>query len=493
MTNNSYDVVFEGTVIEGFDSDLVKEKFGTTFNKGPDVVEKLFSGGRLVIKKGVNKETAAKYAEKLQEIGVKYSIVPALEESKPPTPSDSKPTDQKNEPKKESPATITKSTLPPTQNFKPFIPSSPNLSDPKPNSKTVTGQIKKPAQTYPENNFYRNKDTKISHNPKTEDKKEDFHDFLLGLIVLAVLLVVFAFGAIGVYRWLFKSDSSPEVERYLSEVDNDFENSTSHSIYVAIRELLTADREVQFNMSVKKSPWEFVRVIEKPGDSPLSNSVDTEITFKNGNYTAEVIFLLAPDTTKRMLIAKQSLTPDRKTPEANSYEILFYFNQESGKAQIEKIQVKLVSEIPDRYDPFLGHIYEFSTEKYRFEKQDDYSPGKCLLILAEGEFSSGGSIYERITKLLPDDMIATNLDNLSTIFRVKERNLVRQKYSDGSPASESLIDIEVIDTRTIPFKIVKEETFSGGYKPPQKKYRRGGYASPLPVEAAKEYIINLYK
>ncbi|MBN2302368.1 MAG: hypothetical protein JXN60_07635, partial [Lentisphaerae bacterium] len=195
-----------------------------------------------------------------------------------------------------------------------------------------------------------------------------------------------------------------------------------------------------------------------------------------------------PEGNRRILIAKKK---------DYFYEIILQLKSVSSAYEIQEVQIHRVAEntTDRRWEPFLGNIRGFSCARYNIEEKSSYRAGKCLVIKAPslpgGFFWPVGLIYQPVQDKLPPEIIATDMKNLETIFRVTTTDVVRGHYKDGKSASESTLFVEVIDTRNKPFKIVDTRNFSGGYTPPKLSSR--GYASPLPLQQAVDYMRSFYK
>ncbi|MFF7708311.1 hypothetical protein [Pseudomonas sp. NPDC007930] len=74
-----YEIVFEGQAQAGAPLEAVKLNLGKVFQAGPEQVEKLFSGRRLVLKTGLDEAAARKYQQVLERAGAVVQVNP-LEE-----------------------------------------------------------------------------------------------------------------------------------------------------------------------------------------------------------------------------------------------------------------------------------------------------------------------------------------------------------------------------------------------------------------------------
>ena len=74
MSDQLYEVAFSGQISEGADIEDVKAKVGKMFNADDAKLALLFSGKRVVIKKNIDKATAAKYQSVLNRAGAQCEI-----------------------------------------------------------------------------------------------------------------------------------------------------------------------------------------------------------------------------------------------------------------------------------------------------------------------------------------------------------------------------------------------------------------------------------
>lgn len=74
MSENRYDVVFYGEILDGFDVDSVKESFTRLFSITEDMVEQIFATQRVTIKPGLDEDTANKYQQAMERVGALASI-----------------------------------------------------------------------------------------------------------------------------------------------------------------------------------------------------------------------------------------------------------------------------------------------------------------------------------------------------------------------------------------------------------------------------------
>ena len=75
MSQNTFEVVFKGKLVEGAEADQVKARVAALFKVDVSKVERLFSGATVSIKKGVDEQTAKKYQLALQKAGAITTVV----------------------------------------------------------------------------------------------------------------------------------------------------------------------------------------------------------------------------------------------------------------------------------------------------------------------------------------------------------------------------------------------------------------------------------
>ena len=75
--SESYQVVFTGELQTGMDAEQVIDRFSEKFKLERPKAEKVVSGGRpVVLKKGLDQQTAEKYQKVLQAIGMMVALAP---------------------------------------------------------------------------------------------------------------------------------------------------------------------------------------------------------------------------------------------------------------------------------------------------------------------------------------------------------------------------------------------------------------------------------
>ena len=90
MSEKQYNVVFSGQIIPGWDLDEVKSNLTKLLKANEEKIFKLFSGGRFVIKKNVDHQTAIKINNVLKDAGADCIIIPKHNNgpaTPPPMPS----------------------------------------------------------------------------------------------------------------------------------------------------------------------------------------------------------------------------------------------------------------------------------------------------------------------------------------------------------------------------------------------------------------------
>ena len=74
MADQLFEIAFSGKIMEGANPDEVKVRVGKIFNADAAMIAQLFSGKRVVIKKNVDKATAAKYKTALNRAGAQCEV-----------------------------------------------------------------------------------------------------------------------------------------------------------------------------------------------------------------------------------------------------------------------------------------------------------------------------------------------------------------------------------------------------------------------------------
>ena len=101
MGSKDYQIVFRGRVAPGHDEATARANMAKLFKVDAERVDQLFSGGRQVLKRGLDRESADRYRGVLRKAGVIVSIVsvateesaqkfeaPVAKEPPPPPPGD---------------------------------------------------------------------------------------------------------------------------------------------------------------------------------------------------------------------------------------------------------------------------------------------------------------------------------------------------------------------------------------------------------------------
>ncbi|MDH5517777.1 MAG: hypothetical protein OEY36_08150 [Gammaproteobacteria bacterium] len=90
--SNTFEVVFKGEIIDGFDTAETRQKIGKLFNADEAKINRLFSGNNVVIKKNLDQATANKYITAFKNAGAIAVVRNAAAESQPTeTPATAKP------------------------------------------------------------------------------------------------------------------------------------------------------------------------------------------------------------------------------------------------------------------------------------------------------------------------------------------------------------------------------------------------------------------
>jgi Tfp pilus assembly protein PilE/TM2 domain-containing membrane protein YozV len=90
MDSQRYKIIFEGKIAEGFDRNTAKANLQRLFKADRATVEKLFSGKRAVLKKGLTAAEVQKYHGALSNAGLQFTAEP--EQSSSPNPGPTKTT-----------------------------------------------------------------------------------------------------------------------------------------------------------------------------------------------------------------------------------------------------------------------------------------------------------------------------------------------------------------------------------------------------------------
>ena len=74
MSDNSYELVFYGTLVDGFSESETKQHVAQLFKTSVDQVERMFTGKRVVIRNKLDRETALKYIQAMKKRGAECQI-----------------------------------------------------------------------------------------------------------------------------------------------------------------------------------------------------------------------------------------------------------------------------------------------------------------------------------------------------------------------------------------------------------------------------------
>lgn len=96
MSQDSFDIVFNGVMVPGSDPAQVKRNLAALFKTEVAKVEPLFSGRRFVIKKGLDEATALKYQQALREAGAIVQVENATSVTPPVNPEQTAPAAEKD-------------------------------------------------------------------------------------------------------------------------------------------------------------------------------------------------------------------------------------------------------------------------------------------------------------------------------------------------------------------------------------------------------------
>ena len=75
MSERRFDILFDGSVINGHDVSLVKNNVQTLFKLSDEQVDKIFCGRPVAIKRGLDRKSAQKYQTALTKAGAKIQLV----------------------------------------------------------------------------------------------------------------------------------------------------------------------------------------------------------------------------------------------------------------------------------------------------------------------------------------------------------------------------------------------------------------------------------
>ena len=78
-----FDLVFRGEIVQGNSLEEVKQRVAASFNLDPAAADQLFSGTPVRLKRSVNKVTAERLLQRLNDVGAIAVIVPNSPETEP--------------------------------------------------------------------------------------------------------------------------------------------------------------------------------------------------------------------------------------------------------------------------------------------------------------------------------------------------------------------------------------------------------------------------
>ncbi|MBU2547803.1 MAG: hypothetical protein KKB20_05290 [Proteobacteria bacterium] len=86
MSDETYKIVFQGRIQDGFSIETVKAGFGRIFNLNAEKVETLFSGRPTVIRNNLDREQALKYKKAIENTGAECQVLKNEVQSEPAEP-----------------------------------------------------------------------------------------------------------------------------------------------------------------------------------------------------------------------------------------------------------------------------------------------------------------------------------------------------------------------------------------------------------------------
>jgi len=78
MNQARYDVIFSGTIADGLDIAVVKDRIAKLFKTDASQVDRLFSGNTVVIKRQTDEQTARKYHAAMRQAGALCQVRPSV-------------------------------------------------------------------------------------------------------------------------------------------------------------------------------------------------------------------------------------------------------------------------------------------------------------------------------------------------------------------------------------------------------------------------------
>jgi len=81
MTTETFQILVNGTLMEGAKTEQVKQNIAELFKTTLDKVEPMFSGRKLTVKKGLDRQTALKYKAAINKAGLAAAVAPMTRET----------------------------------------------------------------------------------------------------------------------------------------------------------------------------------------------------------------------------------------------------------------------------------------------------------------------------------------------------------------------------------------------------------------------------
>ena len=81
MSEETFQILVNGTLTEGAEIEQVKQNIAKLFKTTIDKVEPMFSGRKLAVKKGLDKQTALKYKAAISNAGLAAAVAPMANEA----------------------------------------------------------------------------------------------------------------------------------------------------------------------------------------------------------------------------------------------------------------------------------------------------------------------------------------------------------------------------------------------------------------------------
>jgi uncharacterized protein YbjQ (UPF0145 family) len=104
MAERRFDLVFRGEVEPGQDPETVKRKLGSMLKLDRGRIETVFTGDPVVIKKGLDRKTAAKYQQAIRRTGAVCEVTDASPSDAGPVPAADRSPDREDLPPEPAPA-----------------------------------------------------------------------------------------------------------------------------------------------------------------------------------------------------------------------------------------------------------------------------------------------------------------------------------------------------------------------------------------------------